>query len=465
MKSKSPRAGADPAALLVAEAERLFRAGEPGLAEQRVRAVLAAHPDHVEGLHMLGVIANAAHRYTDAEQLLRRALGQRRGAPGILNNLGLALQAQGKIDEAIRLFRRAVAAQPANAVLHLNLGSALKDGDDIASAMISLTRAITLDPALADARFGRALCLLAQGRIEDAWHEHEWRRTSAMAPGNGVSVQRASQIPRATLNDCRLLVMHEQGMGDELFFLRYGPLIHAQGARIAYRGNPRLAPLLSRLSWLDTLLEPSAPPPAHDYALRVGDLPLLAAGDTAFPAAVALTVNGQLRTGIRERLAQAGPPPYLGVTWRAGNAALAGTERTLRKQIPLLLLAQTLSAWRGTLIVLQRAPADGEVQTLMHASAVPVSDFSDCNDDLDTMLAVLDDIDDYVGVSNTNMHLRAGLGKTARVLIPFPPEWRWTSTLDRSPWFPGFPLYREHKTLGWERALQQLRSEFECLAP
>ncbi|MDP1683398.1 MAG: hypothetical protein Q8L39_16700 [Burkholderiales bacterium] len=42
------------------------------------------------------------------------------------------------------------------------------------------------------------------------------------------------------------------------------------------------------------------------------------------------------------------------------------------------------------------------------------------NDDLESILALPDVLGEYVGVSNANMHLMAGLGKTARVLISFP---------------------------------------------
>ena len=59
------------------------------------------------------------------------------------------------------------------------------------------------------------------------------------------------------------------------------------------------------------------------------------------------------------------------------------------------------------------------------------------------MAAVLSLIDEYVGVSNTNMHIRAGLGKTARVLVPFPPEFRWMHAGSQSPWFAGCQLYRQ----------------------
>ena len=72
------------------------------------------------------------------------------------------------------------------------------------------------------------------------------------------------------------------------------------------------------------------------------------------------------------------------------------------------------------------------------------------------MLALLALIDDYIGVSNTNMHLRAAVGKTARVLVPTPPEWRWMAEGQESPWFPGFTVYRQGYDGGWEGALEEL---------
>jgi hypothetical protein len=62
-------------------------------------------------------------------------------------------------------------------------------------------------------------------------------------------------------------------------------------------------------------------------------------------------------------------------------------------------------------------------------------------------------LDEYVGVSNTNMHLRAGLGLSARILVPYPPEWRWMAEGDLSPWFPGFSVFRESPSRSVDEAL------------
>ena len=53
-------------------------------------------------------------------------------------------------------------------------------------------------------------------------------------------------------------------------------------------------------------------------------------------------------------------------------------------------------------------PADSEA--LERALGAPLHDFSAINADLESALAAMDLVDEYVGVSNTNMHLRAGVG-------------------------------------------------------
>jgi ADP-heptose:LPS heptosyltransferase len=133
---------------------------------------------------------------------------------------------------------------------------------------------------------------------------------------------------------------------------------------------------------------------------------------------------------------------------------------SLFKEIPLDKLAQVLNPLKATFLVLQRRPEAGEVETLSHLLQHPLHDVSHVNeDDLDNMLALLYLLDDYIGVSNTNMHLMAGIGKTARVLTPFPPDYRWLAEGDESPWFKGFKVYRQTVGGDWSNALEQLTND------
>jgi hypothetical protein len=88
-------------------------------------------------------------------------------------------------------------------------------------------------------------------------------------------------------------------------------------------------------------------------------------------------------------------------------------------------------------------------------------DFSDVNENLEDALALMTHLDDYIGVSNTNMHLRAATGKGARVLVTHPGEFRWQVHGDTSPWFPEFTLYRQSINSNWENAFAKLKIEIK----
>lgn len=141
------------------------------------------------------------------------------------------------------------------------------------------------------------------------------------------------------------------------------------------------------------------------------------------------------------------------MTWRAGTENVKGY---LRKGIPLNLVSSVLKDLPASIIVLQRNPKPGEIDLLSEYIGREVYDFTETNANLEEMLALLSLLQEYVGVSNTNTHLMAGLGKTARVVIPYPAEWRWMDDGERSPWFPGFQLYRQGMMGEWDVAMSAL---------
>jgi hypothetical protein len=154
----------------------------------------------------------------------------------------------------------------------------------------------------------------------------------------------------------------------------------------------------------------------------------------------------------------------LGVTWRAGTDVARRREfgqdpSALMKAISPSLLGQALRGWPGTVIVLQRGGRRRDSELFGAAFGAPFHDLSHLGDDLPALLPVLAALDENVGVSNANVHLLAGLGKTARVLVPYPGEWRWMRRAGPSPWFPDFPVYRQPQSRDWSATLARLRAD------
>jgi hypothetical protein len=244
----------------------------------------------------------------------------------------------------------------------------------------------------------------------------------------------------------------------------------SRGAIIAYRPDAKLECVIRENTLIDHLVPPTAAFPPADHNVMLGDLPYLTCFDeneqprnistsALVPASLQLTASKQRVAAMQERLSALGPPPYIGLTWRGGtppDEQAAGLSWMLYKEIPTQHLCNALSGIEGTFIALQRNPGAGEINRMSEHLKHPLHDFTDANDQLDDMLALLALLDEYIGVSNTNMHLRAGVGKTARVLVPCPPEWRWMARGDESPWFPGFSIYRQTTDGNWNAALARL---------
>ena len=468
-------------------------------AERAFRACLALKPGFAPACVNLAIALNHLRQHAEAESLCRQALASDAGQRGARAMLGKSLAGQGRWSAAMRCFAEAIEEEPGNPELLGYLGDALARTGRIQEALDLFDRALAQESAPSYIRFGKAIALLAAGRIHEGAAAYvgreEHRIFATQHPGRAVSQALPDDLRGRTV-----CLLGEQGIGDELFFLRYAPLLKARGCRATHHGNPKIVGILARSAALERTQTHAEPYAAADHTVLVGDLPhLLGKLDSsslrprsvapgALPGATVATAGCHWHcrlfwpqlppplplepladrvASVNERLRLLGPPPYIGLTWRAGTEIEGQRGRVwqLFKEVPIEALAATLRDTAGTLISLQRNPRAGETAKFAALLGRPLHDFSAVNEDLEEMLALLAALDEYLGVSNTNMHLRAGSGKTARVLVPWPAEWRWMAAGDASPWFPGFRVYRQQADGDWNAALTRLRGDLAAAAP
>ena len=424
---------------------------QPDQALACFKRALKERPDSVDAHYNLAKVYVKLGRAAEAEQAYLRA---RRLAPAkgeVAANLATLYIRQGRHEEALALMTDARARLPDSETLAINAATALlaRSGPD--AAIRELASFLESHPLAAAVHAELGRLLLAQERFAEGWREYAWRHGG----------------PPADVPDCggkRILLLADQGLGDHLFFLRFARALRECAAHVAFACPEKLLELLEANLPVDELRRAGDRPARFDYSWPIGDLPrLLDAQDT--PPPVAISVAAERLAHWRERLSRLGPPPYLGVTWRAGarkenrSEFAARGEDPLQKEIDIGALASALRGWRGSVLILQRLPLEGDVAAFGKALGRGSIDVSAVNDDLADMAALLCVLDEYVGVSNTNMHICAGIGKPARVLIPFPPEFRWMNSGNETRWFPGFALYRQSSGGDWQPAMRSLRSD------
>ena len=178
------------------------QAGRLVQADRLYRQVRVAQPNNFDALHLSGTVAYQQGRYTDACELLTRALRVNPGSSVCRMRLGLTYAALGrhpeaeahlsaatrsdpnsveswiglgvtcrvlgKIPEAIACYERVTLLQPGAAQAHDNIGALKSDTQGLGAGIPHFRRAIAADPKHATAWCNLGLALLGTDQFEEA---------------------------------------------------------------------------------------------------------------------------------------------------------------------------------------------------------------------------------------------------------------------------------------------------------
>ena len=428
-------------------------------AEKRYRRALEEQPDLTDARYNLAGMLHGTGRMAEAIVELEKLLERQPDAADVRERLVQLLFDERRIDRLDAVCREGMARFPGASVYPDRLGTALwyrgRHEEGMRAFSMALERATSTE-AREDASLNKASSLLALGRYAEGWKAFQGRHSRAHVASSHPELM-GDPAQLATLRQpARIRVLGEQGLGDELFFLRFAGALRERGHRLDVAGEPKLVQLLAGMPELSGARDEAAA-----FTICSGDLPL--ASGAPFAPPLALRVDPARRARMKAALERLGPPPYVGVTWRGGllpDEPAARRDAYLQKKLPPGELAEAIAPVEARVVVLQRRPAAGDLQLFTRQLGREALDLSAANEDLGDALALLSLLDDYVGVSNTNVHLRAGLaGMPARILVSMPAEWRWALGGDTSPWFPEFTVYRRSFGEDWKRVLLKLSGD------
>ncbi len=444
-------------------------------------------PKDPEILHNLAVSFKNLGQYDNAINYLQKSYDFGLAGPEFYNNMALIHQEMGEKQRAEFFFDSGLLKFPCNETLNLHYANYLKDIleyqpaisqyhkviqnnpenipalinqaacyrylGQVKCAIENYQRILKLQPDNNEARFSLGVIHLSQGNLTQGWELYTCRESPKHPYSNNIK-----NLALKDLTGKNILLTREQGIGDELFFLRYAPRLLDLVTSLDYLVTPKIAPLVKQQEFLANVLENERDIDRnYDLTISVGDLPyLFKSEEEYYPPSLSLKPDSRLEAEVEKCLKDAGPPPYYGITWRAGQQV----EKLLFKQMPVEKLWETVKDLPGTILILQRNPTSEEIEKLGALKTDQnVIDMSTYNENIPKLLALLNLLHEYIGVSNTNVHLRQALGKPSHVFVEFPAEWRWMIQGNESPWFPGCSIYRQLPNKNWAQAVSHCKKE------
>jgi predicted O-linked N-acetylglucosamine transferase (SPINDLY family) len=181
-----------PPSEVLMRAVALHQAGMLEEAEITYRALLDKNPNDSHAWHYLGLIALQKERYSDAVNLIGRAIKLNRTIPAFHCNLGNAYKNLGQFDSAAAAFFEAVRLDPQFLAAHYNLGNTLLEQNKPEAATDSYRKTLLLKPDFAEAYSNMGNALRNQGYLLEA---RECYRKAYALGFNGARVRDAFMLP------------------------------------------------------------------------------------------------------------------------------------------------------------------------------------------------------------------------------------------------------------------------------
>ena len=450
-----------------------FRMGMTALAAQLFAAYRDAHPDCPQGANNLACALRDLHDFQGAIDVLTPAITANPALAMLWNTLATVLIARGETAAAMPFLDEALRLEPAFAKARYTRSNARLEFGDVEGALADGDAAMASAESpndLAMMRFARAQMLLVVGRVAEGWEAYETRFDPQFSGRLSFVIDRPIWTPQTELAGKSLLLIGEQGLGDEVMFANYLPdLIQALGPKgqLSVALEPRLISLFQRSF-------PTAAFSAHaTYKLDGHDLraapdvdestidlwaplasPLRRFRPTleAFPDRDSFMTADPARTEHWRRILAELPGRKVGILWK--SLKLDGAR--LREFSPFERWRKVLSAPGISFVNLQYGDCDAEIAHAREAFGVNIwrPPGIDLKMDLDDLAALCSALDLVLGPANATSNIAGACGAPVW-LISTPVAWPRLGT-DRYPWYPRTRVFVTKAFGHWDEVMDEI---------
>ena len=438
-------------------ADQQMRTGQFADAETVCRQILAAVPHDDVTLSLLAQLRFRAGAFDEAIQSLRRAVELRPDNAGHQSNLGIIYSTLGQFDIAIAHFEQALRLLPSFPEARNNLGNALRETGNYAEAEKQFRAALTARPDYADARWNLGFVLLARGDFADGWPAYEARLKMPGVPNRALARPMWDGSP---LRGGTILLHAEQGIGDTFNFIRYTPMVAAQGARVLVLVQPAVHRLLKHqaLGVEQWLADGNALPP-FDVHCPLMSLPGLfgTTMQTIPPQSPPITADPELAAFWKHRIVGDSGKLKVGLVWAGNQFPPHNRKRSMTPEAMLPLANIPGVSFHS----LQKGASPPISAT---ASALRLNDFASSLGDFADTAALIDGLDLVITVDTGVAHLAGAMAKPTWVLLPSVPDWRYFLDRTDSPWYPSMRLFRQSTAGDWATPMNAVATELRLWA-
>ena len=434
--------------------------GKFDMAIETFKKALSIKPDNAQVYYNMGNTLQDQGKLDEAIEYYNKSILHKPNSTQAYNNMGSALKIQCKFEESIQAFKKAYLLKPDNIESLYNLGTTLQITGKLEDAETSFRKAIVLKPDYAEAHQNLGLTLLSNGRLKEGLELMEWRWKNPKF----FSQQRYFPQPvwdgKQSLNDKRIMIWCEQGIGDTLNWSSCLPLVTSRAKHCILECQDKLVPLLKR-SFPDVEVKPEdrsrdIERDDFDYHLPMGSLYKHFLDEIIEnPKTDAYLVPDPDRVNYwKGRLKSLGKGPYIGIGWKS---SVVSHYRSLHYP-PISEWSPVLSIPDVTFINLQYKDFADDLAKVKDELGVTIHNFEDLDqfNNVDDVVALCAALDMAVTTKLTPMIFSSAVGTPTKIANLRQSIW---NTILNNPIGPSVDIYNRNTWEPWDDVFRLIKDD------
>ena len=413
----------------------------------------------------LGLIEMMNKEYEKAKKKFENILLKEPKNLNALNNLGICYLKQNHFKNAINVFKECLNIKNNHQQAILNLANCLFQTKDFENSIINYNKVLEINKDHITAKIGLSKCYFALHNYEKAFYFFEARKKTQLdnlrIVNKLVKDFNCKEWFEEKIDNKKILILSEQGIGDNLQFARYifwlkekfnCDIIFYINKKISHLFKNCPCKIVNDLDQVDKV----------DFFQHLLSLPYIYyKRENKFKKCISFISDDTSNNLNWKKKLEDLKKPLIAIQWKGNEKFLDDQQRS----IPFKFFSNLIKDKNYSFISLQKDNFSTDIKS--NNLQEFITDFSeeiDIGDKsfIDT-ISILNNIDLLISVDTSMTHLASTMGVKTLLLLNSNPDWRWNIELQEKCFYENLEIIKADRINDWESVSLMINNKLRKL--
>ena len=424
--------------------------------------VLKINRDHEDANLNLGLVYLKERDFEESLIYFKKVLTINKKNLNALYHSGLSYFSLRKLEESIKYLNLSIEVNKNFVHSYVTLGHIYLRIKEFTKALDNYKKVLEIDPKRIRTKFNISWCYFALSNLEPAFENYEFRKEKLIPEGRHREVLdkfKSTEWNGQDLDNKKILIICEQGYGDNINFFRYLFWLHEKfNVKIIFYAHKKLAYLFQNTSF--QIISDLNDVNHIDYHQHLLSLPGIYYKETkSFEKNTNyININQTNDTYWKKKLSTY-KKPIIAINWQGDHRYAYDDMRS----IPLSYFKDTLNNKNFEFVSLQKNFGSEQIKKNKFENLL-----IDLSKEIDTgknafedTISILKNVECVITADTAIAHLAGTLNVKTFLLLGFNPDWRWYIELNHKCFYPNMNIIQQSKFDNWHGVFNELNKRLE----